>query len=206
MDTSSTVSIRKASPADSVALTAIHMAEIPWGLLSGMGPRFVDAFYQTLLDSSYGFAFLAERDGQVVGFSTGVVQWRRFYQAFVLRNEWLAIKTVARKIVGGGLRRLVETSKYTAAGSLPDAELVSIAVSPEARGTGVADALVRAVLDEFSRRGIEWVRVTTAGDNHAAARVYERSGFTLLHRAEIHPGEFAAVYVIGLGNRSPARA
>ncbi|MGQ0549341.1 MAG: GNAT family N-acetyltransferase [Armatimonadota bacterium] len=182
------------------------MAEIPWGLLSGMGPRFVDAFYQTLLGSPWGFAFVAERDGQCVGFGTGVVQWRRFYQAFVLRNEWLAIKAVARKIVGGGLRRLMETSKYTAAGSLPEAELVSIAVRPEARGTGAADALVRAILNEFLHRGVEWVRVTTASDNHAASRVYERSGFTLLHRAEIHPGEYAAVYVIGLGDRSPARA
>jgi ribosomal protein S18 acetylase RimI-like enzyme len=64
--------------------------------------------------------------------------------------------------------------------------------------------LVRAVLAEFSRRGAERVRVTTAVDNTAAAKVYERTGFRLLHRAEIHPGESSSIYVIALGNGSPA--
>ncbi len=204
MDTPSTTSVRKASPADSAAIAAVHLAEIPWGLLSGMGPPFVGAFYRTLLHSPWGFAFLAERDGRPVGFATGVVHWRRFYQAFVLRNAWLAMRAVCRTILGGGLRRLFETSRYAAASSLPEAELLSIAVRPEARGTGVADALVHAVLNEFSHRGVGRVRVTTAGDNRAAVRVYERSGFTLLHRAEIHPGEHAAVYVIALGGRPAA--
>jgi ribosomal protein S18 acetylase RimI-like enzyme len=99
---------------------------------------------------------------------------------------------------------LFETTKYAATGSLPDAELVSIALHPDARGTGAADALVRAVLAEFSRRGAERVRVTTAVDNTAAAKVYERTGFRLLHRAEIHPGESSSIYVIALGNGSPA--
>jgi ribosomal protein S18 acetylase RimI-like enzyme len=200
------VSIRKASAADSGAIAALHLAQIPWGLLSGMGPGFVETFYRTLLDSPSGFAFIAERDGRPVGYCTAVVHWRRFYRTFVLRNWSLAARIVFKKIVGGGLRRLFETSRYAAAGALPEAELLSIALDPEARGAGAADGLVRAVLEEFSQRGVERVRVTTAVDNVAAAGVYERSGFTLLHRAEIHQGESASVYVITLGNRLPAES
>lgn len=200
----STVSVRKASATDSPEITALHLAEIPWGLLSGMGPRFVEAFYRTLLEGPWGFAFVAERDNRMVGYCTGVVHWRRFYRTFVVRNWPLVARIALQKIVGRGVRRLFETTKYAAAGSLPDAELVSIALHPDARGTGAADTLVRAVLDEFSRRGAERVRVTTAVDNTAAAKVYERTGFRLLHRAEIHPGENSSIYVIALGNRSPA--
>ncbi len=204
MDALSTVSIRKASAADSAAIAALHLAEIPWGLLSGMGPGFVETFYRTLLDSPWGFAFLAERDGRPIGYCTAVVHWRRFYRAFVLRNWTLAARILLQKVSGGGLRRLFETTRYAAAGSLPEAELLSIALSPGARGSGAADALVRAVLDEFARRGVGRVRVTTAVGNTAAARVYERSGFQLLHQAEIHQGESASVYIIALGSRSPA--
>ena len=198
------VSIRKALAADSNVIAELHQAEIPWGLLSGMGPRFVEAFYRTLLEGRWGFAYLAERDGRTIGYCTGVVHWRRFYRTFVLGNRWLASQMVLKKMIGGGLRRLFETTRYVAGGSLPDAELLSIALRPDARGTGAADTLVRAVLDEFARRGVGSVRVTTAVDNAAAARVYERSGFQLLHRAEIHSGEHAAVYVIALGQQSPA--
>src|SRR3990172_7517825 len=93
-----TVSIRKASPADSATLTALHLAEIPWGLLSGMGPMFVAAFYRTLVTSELGFAFLAEAGGHPVGYATGVVHWRRFYQTFVRRNWGLAAAVVLRRV------------------------------------------------------------------------------------------------------------
>ncbi|MGH7185730.1 MAG: hypothetical protein ACREIB_05570, partial [Pseudomonadota bacterium] len=130
------VSIRKASAADSSAIAALHLAQIPRGLLSGMGRRFVETFYRTLLDSPSGFAFIAEREGRPVGYCTAVVHWRRFYRTFVLRNWALAARIVFKRITGGGLRRLFETSRYAAAGTLPEAELLSIALSPEARGTG----------------------------------------------------------------------
>jgi ribosomal protein S18 acetylase RimI-like enzyme len=194
-----TVSIRKAIPADSATLTALHLAEIPRGLLSGMGPGFVAAFYRTLVTSDVGFAFLAETGGHPVGYATAVVHWRRFFQVFVRRNWGLAASVVLRRVFDiRRWRRLVETTRYATAARLPDAELVSIALRPEARGTGAADALVRHVLQEFARRGIREVRVTTAASNAAAARVYERTGFHLLGDEEIHQGETARVYVISV--------
>lgn len=164
-----------------------------------MGPRFVESFYRTLLGSELGFGFLAEREGRPIGYATGVVHWRRFYRAFVVRNWWVATGVLLRQALNlRRWRRLFETTRYAGAATLPDAELLSIAVSREARGTGAADALVREVLAEFARRGVTRVRVTTAPDNVAAARVYERSGFHLLRRTEIHPGEGAHLYVITL--------
>jgi ribosomal protein S18 acetylase RimI-like enzyme len=177
----------------------MHLEQIPWGLLTSMGPRFVEAFYRTLLSSPVGFVFVAEDDAGPVGFASGVVHWRRFYRAFLAGNWRLAAGVVLRRVLDvRRWRRLAETSRYATAGDLPGSELLSIAVRPRARGTGTADALVRHVLDEFSRRGVTQVRVTTASSNEAAARVYERSGFRLLGDAEIHPGETARVYVIAL--------
>lgn len=49
-------------------------------------------------------------------------------------------------------------------------------VSPRARGTGVAPALVQAVLDEALGR-VEGVRLTVTVGNDAALRLYRRLGF-----------------------------
>ncbi len=203
MGASLTVSVRKASPADSAAIAAMHLEAIPTGQLSSMGPGFVTAFYHTLLDSGDGFAFVAEQDGHPVGYATGIVHWRRFYRTFVRRNWRLAAGTLLRRLFSvERLRKLTETTRYAAAASLPEAELLSIALRPQARGAGTGDALVRAVLEEFARREVTQVRVTTASDNVPAVRLYERAGFRLLGEQQIHPGESAHVYLISIGART----
>ncbi len=170
-----------------------------------MGAGFVEAFYRTLLGSNLGFGFLAEEDGRALGYATGVVHWRRFYRTFLMRNLPMVAGVVIRQVFAFGLwRRLFETSRYAATATLPEAELLSIAVRPEARGTGTADALVRAVLAEFARRGVRHIRVTTAAENVAAAKVYERWGFRLLGEKEIHRGEEAHVYVVAVGEGTRA--
>jgi GNAT superfamily N-acetyltransferase len=49
-------------------------------------------------------------------------------------------------------------------------------VAPEGRGTGVADALILACVDECKARGAGRLTWQTAPDNATAQRVYERVG------------------------------
>ena len=49
-------------------------------------------------------------------------------------------------------------------------------VTPAARGSGAAEALIRACLDECRQRGAEELTWQTARDNERAQRVYERIG------------------------------
>jgi GNAT superfamily N-acetyltransferase len=51
-------------------------------------------------------------------------------------------------------------------------------VAPAGRGTGVADALIAACVDECARRGAGKLTWQTAPDNARAQRVYERVGAT----------------------------
>jgi GNAT superfamily N-acetyltransferase len=51
-------------------------------------------------------------------------------------------------------------------------------VGEGARGTGAADALIRACRDECSRRGVRRLAWQTAPDNHRAQAVYDRAGAT----------------------------
>jgi GNAT superfamily N-acetyltransferase len=49
-------------------------------------------------------------------------------------------------------------------------------VAPEGRGTGLADELIRACLEEVRRRGATSLQWQTARDNDRARAVYERVG------------------------------
>jgi GNAT superfamily N-acetyltransferase len=51
-------------------------------------------------------------------------------------------------------------------------------VAPPGRGTGIADALIAACLEECRRRGAATLTWQTAPDNATAQKVYERVGAT----------------------------
>jgi len=190
--------IRLAGLRDVQGIAGIHCRRIPWGLLTQMGQEFVTAFYAALIQSPSGFAFVAEQEGRLAGFASGVVDWRRFFREFLRRHPRLAASSALRSLRSGRWRRLLETSRYAVAAALPQAELVSVAVEPDSRGAGVGAELVQQVLTEFAARGISAVRVTAGEGNAPANRLYERAGFRLHSRQEIHPGVRAAVYVLQL--------
>jgi len=60
-----------------------------------------------------------------------------------------------------------------------DRQLVSMWVAPEHRGSGVAAALVAAVLAWAEGSGARTVGLWVTRDNHRARRFYERAGFTV---------------------------
>jgi len=60
-----------------------------------------------------------------------------------------------------------------------------VGAGAEARGRGVARALVLAALSWFRSRGSERVQVTTQGRNIAAQRLYQRCGF-LTHSVSLY--------------------
>ena len=57
------------------------------------------------------------------------------------------------------------------------AEIISVWVSPEARGRGVADRLIGAVTQWARERRFEVLTLSVAEGNDAAVRCYTRSGF-----------------------------
>jgi [ribosomal protein S18]-alanine N-acetyltransferase len=66
----------------------------------------------------------------------------------------------------------------------PDAELLTIAVAPPRRGTGLGRALLENHLANLERGGARLVFLEVADDNAAALALYERAGFKPIGRRE----------------------
>jgi GNAT superfamily N-acetyltransferase len=112
--------------------------------------------------------------------------YRRFYRqpddpavaervwAWILDPDHPTACLLARDAAGAvvGLahyRELPRPLSGTNAGFLDD-----LFVIPEARGSGVAEALIEAVAAEGKRRGWSWLRWFTAEDNYRARALYDR--------------------------------
>jgi ribosomal protein S18 acetylase RimI-like enzyme len=72
-----------------------------------------------------------------------------------------------------------------------EACLVAMWVAPHARGTGVADALARALLDHAKQRRLRRVTLDVADENTAAIRFYERMGFVRTGRTGTLPHDLS---------------
>lgn len=121
------------------------------------------------------------------------VQWRPLFEGYrdfyrqpadpsVVDTVWAWITdpdhptrcVVARDAAGDivGLahfREMPRPLSGTCAGFLDD-----LFVVPDARGSGVAEALIEAVAEEGKRRGWSWLRWFTAEDNYRARAFYDR--------------------------------
>jgi ribosomal protein S18 acetylase RimI-like enzyme len=68
-------------------------------------------------------------------------------------------------------------------------EIVAMWVAPEHRSTGIASALIAALVESARSQGASAVALWVAGDNDRARRAYESSGFVLTgEREEMRPG------------------
>lgn len=85
---------------------------------------------------------------------------------------------------------------------LDEAELGNVAVAHEARGLGVGDTLVRAVLDRIRQRGVRACFLEVRESNLAAQRLYRQRGFEAVGRRRAYysrPVEDALVMRLRLG-------
>ena len=62
------------------------------------------------------------------------------------------------------------------------ADLGAMYVRASARGTGLADALVGAVIDQSLESGAEQIKLTVNAENQRAIKLYERHGFRTIGR------------------------
>jgi ribosomal protein S18 acetylase RimI-like enzyme len=194
------IEVRAGTDADAVLAAALHSSEISEGFLPSLGPRFLTRLYRRVVRSPRSFLLVALDDGKVVGFVAGTEDVRALYRSFLLHDGAIATLAALPRVTSSW-RRVLETLSYGAitgkrgtrgerepGHELPPAELLAIAVAPEARSHGAGRLLIEGLTTEFTRRGIRAIRVVVGAGNEPAIRLYERCGFTTAVGMEVHKG------------------
>jgi ribosomal protein S18 acetylase RimI-like enzyme len=185
----------------------LHRECIPTGFLSNLGPGFLRQLYKAVAACPAGFGFVAQdADRTGLGFVACATSTGKLYkQALLRRGPLMALPLLRYAIRPSFLKRMYHTLRYPAqtAQDLPPAEILSIAVSQNARGQGAGKALMNAALDAFAKRDIPNVRVAVWAENKVANAFYQRCGYRLAHTRK-HHGLDMNIYVTDLDSPGPA--
>lgn len=195
--------VKPLSRKHAVVAAELHRCGIDRGFLSSLGHSFLTQLYKAIPSCPAGFGYAWEEpSGKIQGFiacaeNTGVV----YKQSFLRRGVLMSLPIIRFLVRPSVVRRIIHTLRYPSQVSktLPVAEVLSIAVSNDARGKGVGKALMRAAFDEFRRRGITHVKVAVGAANEVANTFYKRCGFRLAMTRE-HHGLPMNIYVVDLKN------
>ncbi len=168
----------------------LHRQGIGTGFLSSLGLSFLRQLYIAIPRCRVGFGYVwQDDDNEVLGFvacaeSTGTL----YKQALRKRGLWMSLPLIRYLIRPSVIRRMWHTWRYPSqvGDDLPAAEILSIAVSGDARGKGVGKQLMQAALNEFARRGCPHAKVAVWAGNETANAFYQRCGFELALTREHH--------------------
>lgn len=109
---------------------------------------------------------------------------------------------------GRRVHLVVELSEAVASGELSImgdvAEIANLVVEPSLQGRGLGTALIRALADEASARGIPTLEIGVRSDDHRVRALYEREGFVACREATL-PLNGQATRVTYLRKAVPSR-
>jgi ribosomal protein S18 acetylase RimI-like enzyme len=193
------VQVDAIKPKDAVQVAHLHKEGIPTGFLSSLGEGFLADLYQAISQSPDGFGFVVLDENEILGFVAFCSNLRQLYKQVCRRKGFKLLFILIPKVFSvRTIQKIYENIFYpkrTRNLNLPDAELLSIVVSPSCRGKGFARKLIEAGLQECRNRGILKVKVLVADSNQPANHLYQKTGFELAAKIENH-GVVSNVYVV----------
>lgn len=189
------MTIRAALPSDVDKIARLHAGQIDEGFLTSLGLPFLRRLYRRVLESEDCFIVVDVDGGEVTGFAAGVADLGSLYRRFVIRDGLAAGLRSAPRLIRS-LPRVVETLRYPqAVATLPNAEILAVAVAGSSWGAGIGRTLVRAAVAEFASRSIVTAKVITTTDNDRALAMYRGAGFVTVAHVEMHAGRVSEALV-----------
>lgn len=199
IQTDGDIKIASLSPEHARAVAELHISGIRTGFISSLGVEFVTALYEAIAKSTYGYGFVALRNGEVVGFAAFATHLGGLYKSVVFKHGLRFTFALARKLLSAGtVKKVLETLFYPARirnMNLPEAEFLSMVISEQARRKGLATDFIKMGFDEAAGRGIEKLKILAAVDIIPINKLYEKLGFELVGQIENH-GVISNVYVV----------
>lgn len=176
----------------------LHAAAIDRGFISQLGPHFLTLLYEAIDRSPTSVLILETKEGRLCGFVSGGSGLGSIYRHLLRRLPALIAALWPVLFSPRQLRQIAEvilhTSKQPAA-NLPKAELYSIAVSPEFRGTGVAERLYRNLRSSFAESGVPEFKIIVGEMLAPAQAFYRKMGAEPKMTLQVHDGVGSTIFL-----------
>ena len=199
MEEKQEVQIALLTPKHAMDAAKLHIQGIHMGFISSLGVEFVAALYRAIALDPKSFGYVAIKEGQVVGFATFTENLKGLYKSILTKNGLrFAFLLFWKMFSWEFIRKIFETLFYPSRikkYQFPEAEFLSMAVSPDARGHGLATRFVKTGFKECQKRDIKELKILAATTIGPINKMYEKYGFKVSAQIENH-GIVSNVYVV----------
>jgi len=158
--------LRLAKQVDFSQMARIHTQAFQWFFLTSLGIRFLNTYYKAVLQYNTTIAVCAVDEYEnIIGFASGCIESSNFHRNLFNSNRLSFLLAVVKSALGrpGVFYRLARNLEKNA--NYHDdndyAELLSIAVLPESKGSGIGKKLLESFEGEVKRRGGKKLVLTT---------------------------------------------
>lgn len=178
----------------------LHAANLDQSFLATLGTGFLAELYRAIDLCPQAVLIVKGEQGKLVGFVAGLAgPMSMVYRRMLRRLPLWGWRLVPVLFSVARLKRVAEILQYTNSeprhSDLPAAELLSIAVAPAARGTGVAESLYAELTNYFRQMKVAKFKIVVGEKLFPAHKFYQRMGARPLTELELHHGAKSVVYV-----------
>jgi ribosomal protein S18 acetylase RimI-like enzyme len=185
--------IRNISPNESSILADIHLIAFKDFFLTSLGRSFLQTYYKTCINEHSTIAICAvDQYNQIIGFATGTIESSGYHKKLLRNNFFQYFFSVGKMSLFNPrilIRLILNIEKKS---SIIDkknyAELLSIAVLPEFKGSGVGKLLLDSFENNIEKRGGKRIALTTDYDNNdPVIKFYKKCGYKIFYDFKTYP-------------------
>jgi ribosomal protein S18 acetylase RimI-like enzyme len=196
--------ISKAQNTDCSQLAALHYQNINKGFLPKLGISFLQSLYRFFVIRE--LVLVSEDEDKVLGFVSCAITSKGIMKRFMFYCPSGILKLMVALLKKPGLAKpLLETlrssdlSEQGTREEIPETELLSISVSPQAQKGEIGTHLLTALEQELKQRNIRKYKVIAGEKLEGANKFYLKNGFVLAKQISIHGKDISNVYVKKIG-------
>lgn len=187
------MNIRKATSKDIKGIVDVHCSAFKGFFLTELGSSFLQLYYSSYFMEPSAVLLVAEKYGEIVGFSSATSLSAGFNTRLV-KKDFLRYALRGCMIALTKPKAFVNLSKNwshrdpSVVDSGDYAELMSIAVSPEAQGCGIGKLLIQETEKVVKSHDASKFSLTTDYyNNDSTIAFYKRCGFEVIYEFTAYP-------------------
>lgn len=191
------MTIKKAKKDEAKIIAQIHRESINTGFLSTFGDRFLTKLYEFIISANYCACYIYRQNNIPVGFICVSLDSKKMYNDFLKKNFCLATIVFLKNVLNvNRLTKIFDHLFYNSKKkSLPEAELLSVAVIENFKRKKIGSELFNKATDYFKKNNIKNFVITTGANNTESNEYFKKNKCKLTKRVSIHRNQNSNIYI-----------